>query len=204
MGEVLWRCANKGRGKTAVGFLWGVFIFLTPADIQENYKLKSNGKYRSPCVQSGGEGQTEAEAAIVQRTDACVCRGKEQVTVALERVVSHKMRPILDVGIKMTGVGDVASEERGVNMKERDCILYVWWPELCGETPRFVCVWQARRGWWHWTGVSMSLCVFIKMGGNNKKCQCEKCVNGGQHWRGMGVWLIGRWNGRAIKECLYA
>lgn len=36
-----------------------------------------------------GEEQVEGEIAIVQWTDACVCRGKGQVTVALGRVVSQ-------------------------------------------------------------------------------------------------------------------
>lgn len=72
MGEVLWNCANIGKGKAAVVILWGVCIFLSPGDIQENCTLELGRKYRSPCVHqvptclSGGERQVEGEAAIMQ------------------------------------------------------------------------------------------------------------------------------------------
>lgn len=47
----------------------------------------------------------EGKSAIMQWNDAYVCRGEVQVTVASEKNVSHGIRPILDVGIKIIGVG---------------------------------------------------------------------------------------------------
>lgn len=49
-----WHGANMERGKTAVVFLWGVCVFLSPADIQEKCKLEEHRKYRSPplCCKS--------------------------------------------------------------------------------------------------------------------------------------------------------
>lgn len=61
----------------------------------------------------------EGGPAVMQRRDVCVCRRNGQVTVALGRGVSDSMRPVLDVGMKMTRVGGAASEERGVSMRER-------------------------------------------------------------------------------------
>lgn len=62
-------------------------------------------------IRSRGTG--ERGIAIMQWRDGYVCRGKVQVTVALGRSVI-RIRSILDVGIKMTAVGRMASEERGV------------------------------------------------------------------------------------------
>lgn len=114
--------------------------------------------------------------AIMPRREVCVCRGRG--AGVLGRGVSIRMRPILDVGRKMTGAGGWL--QRGgvcVSVTERECACVVvcaaavtLWRDACVR----VCGRQ-ERVWWHRTGWPRSACVCsAKWEATMETCQCEQ------------------------------
>lgn len=111
------------------------------------------------------------------------------------------MRPILAVGIKMRGVGEVALGERGVCKYERKrmfvfgCMCGGW---KSGGTPGFMCLWQEKKrmvasdrsvhefacvrqnGRQQWGNVSMSKCQYEMADSTGQGCMCDRWSGGQQ------------------------